>query len=322
MPSDSTKCTPYGKECELLIKGNEQAVITSPPEPDFPSSSLRPSMDTLCLSIRESCAPQFLSCLLELGFKVTSNTAARGGSYRRCTKLVHPVTGVSVLVLHSPRYGLVNRPSLLVYLQDVTKDMMQQLSSVASELRVLPNLNRIDIALDFLSEAVTTVKQFLRAHTQLKYARTEPWEYGGTYYISKPRQTHAASVRQYTKIIDGQQVERLELILKSPPLRRQGINWDLSNIAQLDVFQRIRFMRWDIDGLTQGVVNYFKKNGGVSPAMTAEKALVEYLLQIPLMEALFRIKDIGITNYGKHLYPITGFEKWVQSEIERQGLLP
>jgi hypothetical protein len=140
--------------------------------------------------------------------------------------------------LYTPNTGVTTK---MLY---PTKNLINQLVAFFSTYNFMPNISEIEFTLDFYTEQIELLRQFLRLHRFTKYNRGEAFDYKDTTYAFKKKKgkRYSKGLRIYPKDednIEGAPV-RSEVTVKRQIISREKLELHVLD-EQLKKFDLQRF---------------------------------------------------------------------------------
>jgi hypothetical protein len=226
----------------------------SPDDSNIPAFKLNPTIDKIKLgSIPARFLNRISGLLEENGFKKGRVTTPKG-KYDRNRRFNDGMTGIKIF------YNLGNseRGAYPIYIEinDPTQEIIDLLNSFFRRFSISPNISQLEIAFDFITDEPGRLRHLLDKHLFLRYQWFPSFRYKNTTYTTDLRKS-CKGTRTYPKIINGQKVVRLELVLNRKIVKKLKLEFPLRSIEKTDFKKYFSFKKLR---LTQLLAYRFRAN--------------------------------------------------------------
>jgi hypothetical protein len=300
----------------------------------FPIFDIKTSIDFLTLSVPEKDDPYFFrNILIPLGFKSIRNDKLDSGNYRMKWSFKNPDDNVIVEVFYSCQSLWL--PSMLVKIHDPNIEFLNLLDSFLSSNNIHFNLSYLEMTFDFYTEEVIKLREFLKTHLFMKQQRSKSGHKGTTFYTNNLRKS-VRGMRVYSR--PGWNHARMELVMKSPLLKRLNLTFPLHSIDSLDLSRFFQFMVFDKERIHKylcwrnrkkimeaekrrlGFGNLIRQQirSWLNCYMINDHGDYEYIMKI---NEKLRSGRLSLPNHSRFLHPLDDFNMEFNRQVSSQSFL-
>jgi hypothetical protein len=280
------------------------------------------SIDVVSFTIKEPRNLEIMSDLNSMNLFYFRENQPTNSRYKRQRFYYSPAGDLVLRILFEPQRSHYYLPAMMIYIYRPSKDTISLLNQLFKYYNLSINLYYVEFALDFYSENILYIKSFLERTLFLRNQIKRSFFYKGTFYSTDIRNS-AKGTRQYTKHLGDCVFERLELVLKSRPLRSNNITWPLANIDDINLWKFIDFKAINFQKLVDRVTDQYPMNTDDSLLASEHiTSLCNYLYCLPLMQVSDYFKDNKLKYFNRCLIDLGWFRSWIDNQIKDQSFLP